>query len=68
MHACHVLASPAQQLSPSRVTRGVALEYLARWLSETHRDTLSAHRAAATENLRAEAKLVTRAQLSDAGS
>ena len=56
------------RLSSSRVTRGVALEYLARWLSETHRDTLSAHRAAATENLRAEAKLVTRAQLSDAGS
>ena len=61
-----MLASPG--LSSSRATRGVALEYLARWLSETHRDTLSAQRAAATKPQRAEVKLVTCAQLSEAGS
>ena len=41
---------------------------LARWLSETHRETLSAQRAAATRWLRADVKLVTCAQLSEAGS
>ena len=41
---------------------------LARWLSETHRETLSAQRAAATKKLRAEVKLVTCAQLFEAGS
>ena len=37
-------------------------------LAETHRDTLSAQRAAATKTLRAEVKLVTCAQLSQGGS
>ena len=37
-------------------------------LAETHRDTLNAQRAAAIQLRRAEVKLVTCAQLSDAGS
>ena len=64
-HACQCLP---HRLSSSRATRGVALEYLARWLSETHRDTLSAQRAAATNSQRAEVKVVTCAQLFEAGS
>ena len=37
-------------------------------VSETHLDTFTVQRAAATKKLRAEVKLVTCAQLSEAGS
>ena len=67
---CLLLLLTGSQLSSCQLSSDAwrCTRYLARWLSETHRDTLSAQRAAAAENLRAEAKLVTRAQLSDAGS
>ena len=63
-----MLASPAQSSRVTVALRCTRVEYLARWLNETHRDTLSAQKAAAAKLHRAEVKLVTCAQLSEAGS
>ena len=67
---CLLLLLTGSQLSSCQLSSDAwrCTRYLARWLSETHRDTLTVQRAAATKKLRAEVKLVTCAQLSDAGS
>ena len=67
---CLLLLLTGSQLSSCQLSSDAwrCTRYLARWLSETHRETLSAQRAAATNKLRAEVKLVTCAQLSEAGS
>ena len=67
---CLLLLLTGSQLSSCQLSSDAwrCTRYLARWLSETHRDTLTVQRAAATKTLRAEVKLVTCAQLSEAGS
>ena len=61
----HSLSIVIQQLAWRHAWRGARVPCA---LAETHRDTLSAQRAAATKLQRVDIKLVTCAQLSEAGS